>query len=130
MRSVIRPAVILQMQRLYYIACATVCGYLLFIPAVTGAADAPGKKDVGLADAKTEAQMKPYTDAIANTEVTFDLVPIPGGKFVMGSPDSEAGRKDDEGPRHEIEIDPFWMGKCEVTWNEYEIWTFSLDIQR
>ncbi len=22
------------------------------------------------------------------------------------------------------------MGKCEVTWNEYEIWTFNLDIQR
>jgi formylglycine-generating enzyme required for sulfatase activity len=67
---------------------------------------------------------------IANAEVTFDMVPIPGGKFTMGSPAGEDGRNDDEGPQHEIEIEPFWMGKCEVTWNEYEVWTFSLDIQR
>src|SRR5262249_40320993 len=60
----------------------------------------------------------------------FDMVPIPGGKFVMGSSAGEAGRKEDEGPQHEVEIDPFWMGRCEVTWNEYEIWMFSLDIQR
>ena len=28
--------------------------------------------------AKTQEQMKPYTQKIANTEVTFDMVPIPG----------------------------------------------------
>ncbi len=82
------------------------------------------------AAATTEAEMKPYTDVIGNTDVLFDMVPIPGGKFVMGSPDSEPGHKSDEAPQHEVEIDPFWMGKCEVTWNQYEIWTFSLDIQR
>jgi formylglycine-generating enzyme required for sulfatase activity len=58
------------------------------------------------------------------------MVPIPGGKFVMGSPDGEASRKEDEGPQHEVEIEPFWMGKCEVTWDEYEVWMFNLDIQR
>ena len=58
------------------------------------------------------------------------MVPIPGGKFVMGSPDGEPGAQPDEGPQHEVEISPFWMGGCEVTWNEYEIWAFSLDIQR
>jgi len=82
------------------------------------------------ADAKTAAEMKPYTEVIVNGDVTFDMMPIPGGKFLMGSPDSEAGRKEDEGPQHEVEIEPFWMGKCEVTWNEYEIWMFSLDVQR
>ncbi|MBI3838709.1 MAG: SUMF1/EgtB/PvdO family nonheme iron enzyme [Planctomycetia bacterium] len=113
-------------------ACAAACGTLLGAAAIARAADAPAKKAVGVknASAKTEAEMKPYTDVIANTDATFDLVPIPGGKFLMGSPDSQSGRKDDEGPQHEIEIEPFWMGKCEVTWNEYEIWMFSLDIQR
>ncbi len=48
----------------------------------------------------------------------------------MGSPASENGRGDDEGPQHEVEIEPFWMGKCEVTWNEYEVWMFNLDSQR
>jgi len=80
--------------------------------------------------ASTQAEMRPYTDVIDGTEVKFDLVPIPGGKFTMGSPDSEAKRAEDEGPQHEVEIEPFWMGKCEVTWDEYEIWMFSLDVQR
>jgi formylglycine-generating enzyme required for sulfatase activity len=28
-----------------------------------------------------------------------------------------------------VAIEPFWMGKCEVTWDEYEIWSFNLDIK-
>lgn len=82
------------------------------------------------AEAKTEAEMKPYTEQIPGTPVKFDMVPIPGGKFLMGSPAGEADRKEDEGPQHEVEIAPFWMEKCEVTWNEYELFMFSLDIQR
>jgi formylglycine-generating enzyme required for sulfatase activity len=58
------------------------------------------------------------------------MVPIPGGKFTMGSPAGEPDHKADEAPQHEVEISPFWMGKCEVTWNEYEVWMFALDIQR
>jgi formylglycine-generating enzyme required for sulfatase activity len=74
--------------------------------------------------------MKPYTQAIGNTDVKFDMLPIPGGKFFMGSPDDEKGHKPDESPRHEVQIDPFWLGKCEVTWNEFEIFMFTLDIDR
>ena len=29
-----------------------------------------------------------------------------------------------------MRIEPFWMGKHEVTWDEYDIWSFNLDIQR
>ncbi|HLQ38036.1 MAG TPA: formylglycine-generating enzyme family protein, partial [Planctomycetota bacterium] len=54
--------------------------------------------------------------------VTFDMVPIPGGTYTMGSPKEEKGRGDDEGPQHAVEIKPFWMGKCEVTWDEYDCW--------
>jgi len=93
--------------------------------------DAPKTPDkVANASASTQAEMKPYTEVIANTDTTFDMVPIPGGKFLMGSPANEANRQADEGPQHEITIDPFWMGKCEVTWNEYEIWMSKLDIRR
>jgi len=82
------------------------------------------------ANASSEAEMKAYTDEIPGTELTFDMVPIPGGKFTMGSPDDEEGRNDDEGPQHEVEVEPFWMGKCEVTWDEYEQWSMGLDVQR
>ena len=73
---------------------------------------------------KTAAEMKPYTVAIPGTEVTFEMLPIPGGKFKMGSPESEKGRKPDEGPQHEVEIAPFWMQKCEVTWGEFELFMY------
>lgn len=96
------------------------------------AADAPpaSPDQVTNATAKTEAEMRPYTDVIANGDVTFTMLPIRGGKFLMGSPAGESGRNEDEGPQHEVQIEPFWMGKCEVTWDEYEVWMFSLDIQR
>lgn len=97
-----------------------------FLPA---SAAEPAAKVEG-ADAKTQEEMKPYKEAIAGSEVTFSMTPIPGGKFSMGSPEAEVGRNPDEGPQHEVEIAPFWMGVHEVTWNEYEIWMFSLDNQR
>jgi formylglycine-generating enzyme required for sulfatase activity len=65
---------------------------------------------------------KNYTEKMPGGEVTFDMIAIPGGTFVMGSPDSEKGRNPDEGPQHEVKIRPFWMGKCEVTWDEFDIW--------
>jgi formylglycine-generating enzyme required for sulfatase activity len=79
---------------------------------------------------KSEDQMKPYTNSIPGTQVTFAMVPIPGGQFVMGSPDSEPGRKPDEGPQHKVKISPFWMGRCEVTWNEYELFMYPDEERR
>jgi formylglycine-generating enzyme required for sulfatase activity len=64
--------------------------------------------------------MVPYTTTIPGTDVTFEMVPIPGGTFKLGSPDSEKKRGDDEGPQIEVTIEPFWMGKHEVTWAEYK----------
>ncbi len=93
------------------------------------------------------ADMKAYTGTIPGSEVTYDMLPIPGGKFKMGSPEGEPGRKletlsvaaqksekekrawpagmvSDEGPQHEVTISPFWMEKCEVTWNEFELFMY------
>ncbi|MFO0916307.1 MAG: formylglycine-generating enzyme family protein [Pirellulales bacterium] len=81
-------------------------------------------------DAKSEGEMKPYTELIEHTDAKIDLVPIRGGKFMMGSPESEANRRPDEGPQHEVEIEPFWMGKFETGWEAYEVWMFDLDRQR
>ncbi len=64
---------------------------------------------------------KAYTETIPGTAVTFDMVPIPGGTFRMGSPPAERGRKRDEGPQREITVRPFFMGKHEVTWDAYHL---------
>lgn len=82
------------------------------------------------ADAKAQQEMKGYTEKVEHTDAKIDMVPIKGGKFLMGSPEDEEGRKDDEGPQHEVQVDPFWMSKCEITWDAFEVWMFDLDIQR
>jgi formylglycine-generating enzyme required for sulfatase activity len=52
--------------------------------------------------------------------VTMKLVLVPAGKFTMGSPDSEAGRRSDEGPQHVVTISkPFYVGMTEVTQAQY-----------
>ena len=56
-----------------------------------------------------------YTTFDLSKEVTIDLIGIPGGKFVMGSPDSEAERANNESPQHSVKIRPFLLGKYPVT---------------
>jgi len=79
------------------------------------------KRIVAKLDVKDAAQMKEYSVTIPGSDVTFTMVPIPGGEFTMGSPDGEAGHKKEEGPQHTVKISPFWMEKCLATWNEYEL---------
>jgi formylglycine-generating enzyme required for sulfatase activity/mono/diheme cytochrome c family protein len=73
----------------------------------------------------SEKDMKSYTNTIHGTQVSFVMVPIPDGEFLMGSPPNEPGRHPDEGPQHKVKISPFWMGQCEVTWNEFELFMFT-----
>jgi len=61
-----------------------------------------------------------FTEMIPETKVDFDMIAIPGGSFMMGSPDNESFRKSDEGPVNLVTISPFWMGKTEVSWLEFE----------
>jgi formylglycine-generating enzyme required for sulfatase activity len=64
---------------------------------------------------------KGYVEPIPGSKVSFALVPIPGGTFLMGSPPGEPGRGADEGPQHPVTVRPFWMGRCEVTWDEFDL---------
>ncbi len=49
-----------------------------------------------------------------------EMIALPGGEFWMGSPDGEADRDPDEGPRHRVQIAPFAMGKTAVTFAQYD----------
>ena len=51
----------------------------------------------------------------------LEMVLIPAGTFLMGSPDNEPGRASDEGPQHEVTISkPFYLGKYEVTQAQWQ----------
>jgi sulfatase modifying factor 1 len=56
---------------------------------------------------------------IPGTHVSFEMVALPGGDFNMGSPDNEPLRESDEGPVRKVALSEFWIGKAEVTWDEY-----------
>ena len=50
-----------------------------------------------------------------------EIIVIPPGWFLMGTPDSEDGRDSDEGPQHQVTIaKPFAIGKTEVTFVQYD----------
>lgn len=78
----------------------------------------------------SQEEFKNYTQKIPGSDQSYDLVTIPGGEYLMGSPKNEKGRRDDEGPQHKVKIEPFWMGKVEVTWDIYDLYSFkSMEVE-
>jgi formylglycine-generating enzyme required for sulfatase activity len=92
----------------------------------------PGRAAALEADdtASSAESMKAYVETIPGTDVKFEMLPVPGGTFEMGSPNAEAHHAADEAPQHPVKIDPFWMAKYEATWEEYDQFAFSLDLKK
>jgi formylglycine-generating enzyme required for sulfatase activity len=61
-----------------------------------------------------------HRDSIPGTLVQFDMVGVPGGTVTVQIP---------EGDRS-VRVQPFWIGRTEVTWNEYDVFAFRLDMSR
>lgn len=60
-----------------------------------------------------------FTENLGNG-VVVEMVAIPGGKFLMGSPESEPERTGDESPQHTVTVQPFFMGKFPVTQSQWK----------
>ncbi len=58
---------------------------------------------------------------VPGTDVSFELVLVPGGDFALGSPATEVGRDEDEGPQRRVSLDPFWIATTEVTHDLYAL---------
>ena len=101
------------------------CLCLLTILSHATAEDIPGvvkeKPAIGRFVKIDAGYMVPYDITIPGTQVKFRMEPIPGGEFVMGSPNGESGRDELEGPQRKFKVDPFWMARTEVTWGEYKV---------
>src|SRR5262249_17227263 len=96
-------------------------------PSRQAAFEAAGAPAPGLAEqgpVEPRGPLAAYTETIAGTDLKFEMLPIPGGTFEIGSPPGEAKRGEDEAPQHPVKIAPFWMGKLEVTWEEYDQFAF------
>jgi formylglycine-generating enzyme required for sulfatase activity len=61
---------------------------------------------------------KKYTETVTSKtgdKFSFDMVLIPAGEFMMGSPAGEAERADTEGPQRKVRLDPFYLCSTETT---------------
>lgn len=65
-------------------------------------------------DLKDGRFMVPYDDVLPGTDISFTMVPIPGGEFEMGDAENE-----DTSPKFRVRVEPFWMSAYEATWGEY-----------
>ena len=75
----------------------------------------------------TSQSVKPavhhYRDRAATVLVVDEIpemVRLPGGRFLMGSPDSEPEREDDEGPQHWVQVPAFEIGRYPVTFAQWD----------
>lgn len=70
-------------------------------------------------DKSTPATGRRFYRAVVSTAPT-NMVFIPSGTFLMGSPTNEVGHYETEGPQTAVTISRgYWMGKYEVTQEEY-----------
>jgi formylglycine-generating enzyme required for sulfatase activity len=57
-----------------------------------------------------------YTETLdVGDALPLQMVLVPGGKFLMGSPDGEPERFDNEDPQHEVTVPQFFMGRYPIT---------------
>jgi sulfatase modifying factor 1 len=63
-----------------------------------------------------------FVEQLPGTPYSFKMVAIPGGTFLMGSPENESFRSDSEGPVREVTVSRFFMAEIETSWELY--WSF------
>jgi len=62
---------------------------------------------------------KSFGESLGNG-INLEMVSIPGGTFLMGSPENEEGRSSDESPQHRVTVKPFFMGKFTITQAQWQ----------
>lgn len=71
---------------------------------------------------RTSMQIKafePYSQVISGSDQVIKMVAVKGGDFLMGN---DNGPKN-ESPSHKVEVDDFWMGAYEITWDQYTLFS-------
>ena len=63
-----------------------------------------------------------FIETVPGTAASISMIAVPGGEFLMGSPENEPFRNADEGPQKKVKVSDFFMGEVEVTWDQF--WAF------
>ena len=54
-------------------------------------------------------------------DIAITMVQVPAGSFQMGSPDTEAERRGNEGPQHRVQLQSFFIGHTPVTQAQWQV---------
>jgi formylglycine-generating enzyme required for sulfatase activity len=68
----------------------------------------------GAREAPDKYSAPTFTEALGSS-AGIEMVSIPAGSFVMGSPEDESERQSDEGPQHRVTLASFFAGRSPVT---------------
>jgi formylglycine-generating enzyme required for sulfatase activity len=100
----------------------SMAGVVLLIVGTMAAADKTLRRDPALS--VTPGSSRTFRDLLADGQPCAacpEMVVVPGGAFMMGSPLSEEARGDNEGPQHEVVIAlPFAVGRFAVTFEQWD----------
>ncbi|WP_414619395.1 SUMF1/EgtB/PvdO family nonheme iron enzyme [Calothrix sp. CCY 0018] len=80
------------------------------------------KIDKNLKITKYPGQAEAFIEDLGNG-ITLEMVSISGGSFMMGAPRNEEASRDNEHPQHKVNIQQFFMGKYQVTQEQYQVIT-------
>lgn len=70
-------------------------------------------------------QFENYAQSVNGESFSIEMIAVPGGTFFMGAADDDKTRKADEKPMHEVFVDSLWMGKYEISWEQYDAFVFG-----
>ncbi len=70
-------------------------------------------------------QFENYPQEVDGETFNIEMVAIPGGVYFMGVESGDQTRKSDEKPIHEVSVDSLWMGKYEITWEQYDAFIYG-----
>ncbi|MEM9091201.1 MAG: formylglycine-generating enzyme family protein [Cyanobacteria bacterium P01_F01_bin.53] len=62
-----------------------------------------------------QGQNQHYKEPIAKECHPLEMMHIPAGSFIMGSPEDELDRETNEGPQHEVTLSQFFMARYPIT---------------
>ena len=74
---------------------------------------------------RSQGQAKGFTENLGfkhpDKEALLEMVSIPGGRFLLGSPETEKKRSRNEGPQQSVKVNSFFMGKYPVTQEQWRV---------
>ena len=70
---------------------------------------------------KRQGQNQYYEEPLAEGVLPLEMMRIPAGTFLMGSPEDELERLPDEGPQHEVSVSQFFMARYPITQAQWRV---------